>query len=108
MRLKVLMPSLWVMALLSPIRVSAGDFFIDKSHSSANDNNPGTQALPWLTIGKANQALRAGDTVHIKAGTYNQTIVPAASGTRTQRITYRAFSNDVVTVSETTGAITLT
>lgn len=108
MRSKVLMGSLWVMALLSPIWVSAGDFFIDKSHSSANDNNPGTQALPWLTIGKANQALRAGDTVHIKAGTYNQTIVPAASGTRTQRITYRAFSNDVVTVSETTGAITLT
>lgn len=34
------------------------------------DTNPGTKALPWLTINKANTSATAGDTVYIKSGTY--------------------------------------
>ncbi|MBS3166413.1 DUF1565 domain-containing protein [Candidatus Woesearchaeota archaeon] len=67
---------------------------------SGDDNNPGTLAQPWKTIGKANQMLQAGDTVLIHAGTYNEHIRPINSGTNnTNRITYRPFGNGNVTLT---------
>lgn len=39
---------------------------------NGNDSNPGTESQPWRTIQKAAETLVAGDTVYIKAGTYNE------------------------------------
>jgi PKD repeat protein len=82
-------------------------YFVDTAHPSANDSNPGTEALPWKTITKANQALVAGDTVYIKAGTYTTYIAPARSGTASGRITYRAYGSDVVTIQNASYGISL-
>ncbi len=49
-------------------------YYVDKSHPQANDTNPGTESLPWKTIQKAANSVRAGDTVIVKAGTYNERI----------------------------------
>lgn len=62
------------------------------------DDNPGTEARPWLTIGKAADTLVAGDTVYIQAGTYRERVVPQNSGTPRQSITYAAYPGHKVTV----------
>ncbi|MDJ0927438.1 MAG: hypothetical protein QNJ73_07280 [Gammaproteobacteria bacterium] len=63
-----------------------------------NDAAPGTEAEPWRTIEMANATLLPGDTVYLKAGTYDDPIRPHRSGTdHDNRITYRAFGDgDVV------------
>ncbi len=60
------------------------------SVTAGNDANPGTQILPWKTIGKANATVQPGDTVLLHAGTYGEQIRPARSGVSdTNRIVYR-------------------
>lgn len=41
---------------------------------TGSDSNPGTQSLPWKTIQKAANTLRADDTVIVNAGTYNERV----------------------------------
>jgi len=65
---------------------------------SGNDSNPGTEAQPWLTIQKAANTMVAGDTVYIKAGTYNEQVIPQNSGSAANYITYAANSGDTVTI----------
>jgi len=82
-------------------------YYIDTNNPNANDSNLGTEALPWKTIAKANQTLAAGDTVYIRAGNYSNYIAPVNSGTSSNRITYRSFGSDVVTIRDTSAAMTL-
>jgi len=63
---------------------------------SGNDMNSGTEAQPWLTIQKAADTLVAGDTVYIKAGTYQEMVTAEHSGAPGQYITFAAYGNDVV------------
>ncbi len=75
-------------------------FYVDTSHPSASDSNPGTEALPFKTISTAVKAVSAGDTVYVKAGTYDerQTIAIAANGTIDNYITIRNYPGDHVTI----------
>jgi len=82
-------------------------YYIDANNPNASDSNPGTESLPWKTITKANQALVAGDTVYIKAGTYTSYIAPTRSGTESSRITYRAYGSDIVTIQNAAYGIRL-
>jgi hypothetical protein len=66
-------------------------YYVDRSHPQANDNNPGTEALPWKTIQHAADVAVAGDTVYVKAGTYPERVQPAHSGSQGQRITFQAL-----------------
>jgi len=63
------------------------------------DSNPGTESLPWLTLKKATNTLVAGDTVYIKAGTYNEVLNPARSGTASGWITFSNYMADVVNIN---------
>ena len=65
---------------------------------SGNDSNPGTEAQPWPTIKKAADTLTAGDTVYIKAGTYQERVVPKNSGSSGNYITYAAYTDDTVII----------
>ena len=85
----------------------AADYYVDQSHPNASDQNAGTIDEPWRTITKANQSLVAGDTVYIKAGTYTSYIAPNSSGNSSNRITYRNYGTDVVTISGTNYAVYL-
>lgn len=73
----------------------AVDYYVSKTGS---DSNPGTEVLPWKTIQKAAGTLTAGDTVYIKAGTYNERVVPKNSGGSGNYITYTAYPGDTVTI----------
>lgn len=81
--------------------LDATTYYVDQGHANAKDNNPGTETLPWLTIGKAASTLVAGDTVYIKQGNYSITnkIVTAHSGSYANYITYAAWpgnASDVI------------
>ena len=63
---------------------------------NGDDNNPGTKAQPWQTIGKAAATLVSGDTVYIRAGTYQERVVPQNSGS--DYIMYAAYPGERVTI----------
>jgi hypothetical protein len=59
--------------------------------TSGNDNNAGTLAAPWRTIQKAANTVQPGDTVQVRAGTYNEVVTLKNSGNSTQG--YITFAN---------------
>jgi hypothetical protein len=61
---------------------------------TGNDNNPGTESLPWLTITKATNTLVAGDKVYVKRGVYNEQVWIRNSGASGKPITYAAYPGD--------------
>ena len=54
--------------------IRAGSFFVDQTHASASDKNPGTEALPFKSIRGAltKVKLKPKDTLWIKDGTYRE------------------------------------
>ena len=74
---------------------SAATYYVAKT---GNDNNPGTEAQPWLTITKAANTLVAGDTVYVKAGTYAERVVPVNSGAEGAWIKYLPYPGHTVTI----------
>ncbi len=54
--------------------------------TSGSDSNPGTQSLPWRTIGKAGNSVSAGDTLYIRGGVYKEAMTLSRSGTQAQPI----------------------
>lgn len=59
----------------------AATYYVDTDDPGASDSNPGSEAQPWATIQKAATTATAGDTVNVKAGTYNEYITFSNSGT---------------------------
>ncbi len=75
--------------------VGVGDaFVVANGAANASDSNPGTEAAPWKTLAKAATTARAGQTVLVKAGVYNETLKPNGSGTAGNLITFKAFPGD--------------
>ena len=52
------------------------------------DTNSGSAASPWRTITKAADSVAAGQTVCVRAGTYNEEVRMKTSGTSSARITF--------------------
>lgn len=52
------------------------------------DDNPGTIALPFKTIGEAARVATPGTTIHVAPGFYTEILETAASGTAAARIRY--------------------
>lgn len=81
--------------LLSTFNSEAAIYYVAKD---GDDSNPGTFALPWATIQHAADTLVAGDVVYVRAGTYNEMVIPMHSGASGAQITYAAFPGDTVTI----------
>lgn len=77
------------------------EYYIAKT---GDDTDPGTLAEPWLTIGKANTTLTAGDSVNIRTGTYAERIIPTNTGTSGNRVVYQNYQDEVVTLDYPTAA----
>jgi hypothetical protein len=72
---------------------------IHVSAVSGNDSNPGTSALPYLTISKAASVAQPSDVVIIHTGTYREYVNPPTGGTSdTDRITFKAAPGEQVFV----------
>ena len=53
---------------------------------------------PFLTIQHAANIATAGDHVEIRAGTYNETVIPKHSGTASAPIVFEAYKGEGVTI----------
>jgi parallel beta-helix repeat protein len=63
---------------------------------SGSDSNPGTSALPWKTLAKAAAAVRAGDTVILRDGTYAGGVWIETPGTSAQPIVFKAAGRGAI------------
>jgi hypothetical protein len=74
----------------------ANTYYVDCNHPSANDSNPGTIDLPWLTIQHAAETLIAGDTVFIRTGVYSEQVFTTQNGNANEGyIVFSAYQNEV-------------
>lgn len=99
MRKRCLLP---ILALFFSVFIAgnleAATYYIDGS--KGKDSNPGSVALPWKAIAKANSTLQPGDTVYLRGGTYtNEQIRPGNSGASGNYITYQNYNSERVTLS---------
>ncbi len=67
---------------------------------TGSDSNSGSASAPWLTIGHAALQAQAGATVYVGAGTYNESVTFANSGTSTAPI---VFNGQGVAIVDGTG-----
>ncbi len=63
--------------------------------TTGDDPNPGTQAAPWRTIQHAANTARAGSTVNVRAGVYEELVTVNASGNASDGfITLRSYPGE--------------
>ncbi|HXY48700.1 MAG TPA: right-handed parallel beta-helix repeat-containing protein [Terriglobales bacterium] len=67
---------------------------------TGSDSNSGSASAPWLTIGHAAAVAQAGSTVYVGAGTYNESVQFANSGTPSAPI---VFNGQGVAIVDGTG-----
>ena len=87
----------WFVVLMS-ISLSAADYYVSTSGSDVA-SCPGTLAEPFRTITYASGRVVAGDTIHIRGGTYREVIRPKVSGTVEAPITFKPFENEEVVIT---------
>jgi hypothetical protein len=73
--------------------LQAASYYVDQNHPSNSDTNPGTENLPWQTIGRAADVVMSGDTVCVKEGTYNERVIISRPGAFGAPIIYKALGN---------------
>lgn len=80
----------------------AKTYYVACLRPQASDDNPGTNELPFRTIGKAAEVLQPGERVVIEEGVYRERIQPARGGTdRHAMISYEAAEGHEVVVKGT-------
>ena len=72
------------------MRAQATTYYVS---TNGDDDNPGTEAMPWGSVDKAANTMVAGDIVYVKQGTYSGFDV-TRSGTADNYISYLAYPGD--------------
>jgi uncharacterized protein DUF1565 len=63
--------------------------------TTGNDSNPGTEAAPWRTVQHAADTVRAGSTVNVRGGVYEELVSVKTSGNATDGfITFRSYPGE--------------
>ena len=63
--------------------------------TTGDDKNPGTQTAPWRTVQHAADSARAGDTVNVRGGIYEERVSINASGNASDGyITFRSYPGE--------------
>lgn len=67
--------------------------------TSGSDSNPGTETSPWRTVQHAANTARAGSTVNVRGGIYEELVNINASGNASDGfITFRSYPGEVATL----------
>jgi hypothetical protein len=67
--------------------------------TTGNDSNPGTQATPWRTIQHAADTARAGSTVYVRGGIYEELVTINASGNASDGfVTFRSYPGETAVI----------
>jgi hypothetical protein len=71
---------------------SSSSFYVSKT---GDDSNPGSETAPWRTVQHAADTARAGSTVNVRGGIYEERITIKASGNATDGyITFRSYPGE--------------
>src|ERR1035438_1538707 len=63
--------------------------------TTGNDSNPGTQPAPWRTVQHAADTVRAGSTVNVRGGVYEELVSINGSGNATDGfITIKSYPGE--------------
>ncbi len=74
-------------------------YVVNQRHPDANDDNPGTEDKPLLTINKAAQLVKPGERVLIYSGVYRETIRPLQGGLNDSKmISYESAPGEEVII----------
>lgn len=89
-------------AFITTIYLSADTFYVDGNDPNANNSNPGTINLPWLTIQHAADQLMPGDTVLIRNAVYHENVITTRNGNSNQGyIVFSAYPGENFTLDGT-------
>ncbi len=80
---------------LTPSSAGGDTYYVS---TTGDDSNPGTESQPWRTIQHAAETIVAGDTVYVKAGTYQERVTPQNSGSAGNYIIYAVYPGDTVAI----------
>src|SRR5271156_5762092 len=69
--------------------------------TSGSDVNSGSGDSPWLTIQHAANTVKAGATVYVFGGVYNESVNFPASGTAKKPITFRSYPGQTAVIDGT-------
>ena len=72
---------------------ASGAFYVSPN---GDDAGPGTTTQPWRTLQHAADRLDAGQTVYVRAGTYQESVTLTRSGAPTRPITFAAVPGQTV------------
>ena len=64
-----------------------------------NDEDEGSKSKPFRTLKKAASAAKAGMTVHIREGVYDEPLVVKHSGTKSNKVVFKPYKNEKVVLS---------
>jgi pectate disaccharide-lyase len=67
----------------APVNSNPVEYYVA---TTGNDSNDGSTTKPWRTISYAAKLVKAGDTVHVLPGVYNESVFLDNSGIASQRI----------------------
>lgn len=67
--------------------------------TSGKDTNLGTITSPWRTLQHAANSVKAGDTVYVRAGVYNEIVsIPASGSASGGYITFSSYPGELATI----------
>ena len=85
---------------INPLGASAAEFFVA---TTGNNSNSGTIGSPFLTLERAASVMASGDTMSIRAGTYQRTAVilsvPSGGGSWATATTIKAYNGEKVIIT---------
>ena len=84
---------IFVFVLVPNIHYAQNNYYVS---TTGDDTNSGSFSSPWRTIQHGVNQLMPGDTLNIKAGTYEEKIEINVSGTPNAYITIKNYNNDNV------------
>ena len=78
---------------VSAVFAEPNSFYVS---TAGDDANPGTQAAPWRTIQHAADTARAGSTVNVRGGIYEERVTIDVSGNSNDGyVTFRSYPDEI-------------
>jgi hypothetical protein len=80
----------WILCITWLPHADAADYYVSEG---GDDAAAGSLSHPWRTMSRAAEKMREGDTCHIRAGVYRETVVPKSGQT------FQAYRDEPVTIT---------
>jgi len=88
-----------VLLAVAPAGAATSTVYVDGARVDCSDSGPGTQDQPLCSISAAAARAPAGTTLQVSAGTYDESVVVATSGTAAEPVVFTAEAGESVILS---------